>query len=311
MSVIAAALSLASRQNGAVGVSQLIELGASESTIRHLVRSGQWIRVTPLVLRRAGTPRTRGQILTEAVLDAGQGAALSHLPASAWWGLNVRPGGVEVMRERGTTSLPARLGRIHEPRCFPAHHRTTFQGVPVTVPSRLPFDVAATLPSQAAKVLDRAWARGLLSHQSVTAMLSELAERGRPGIALMRELLSARGPDYRPNDTNLEDRFQELAREGGLHGLERQWQILGREWLGRVDFVQLDHGLVIEVDSALYHDALVDRHADDLRRLALEEAGFEVETFTDTEIWFDPAGTVARLRAIARQTRNRHRIPLP
>jgi len=203
------------------------------------------------------------------------------------------------------------LGRIHEPRWFPEHHRTVFQDVPVTVPSRIPFDVAATLPSQAEKVLDRAWARGLLGHRSSTVMLGELAERGRPGIRLMRELLAARGPDYRPNDTNLEDRFQQLAREAGLFGLVRQHQLLGQEWLGRVDFLLVDRGLVIEVNSALYHDALVDQTADAARRRALEEAGFRVETFTDGQIWFDPSGTVARLRTLGRTTRNRHRIPVP
>ena len=43
-------------------------------------------------------------------------------------------------------------------------------------------------------------------------MLDDLAERGRKGITLMRELLAERGPAYRPNDTNLEDRFQDLCK---------------------------------------------------------------------------------------------------
>ncbi len=301
-------LALAAAQHGSIAVRQASALGATPEIIRHLVRSGQWIRVTPLVLRRAGSPRTRGQELVEAALDAGGTAAISHLPAAAWWQLNVKPGGVEVTRERGTTTVPPRLGHIHEPRSFPEHHRTVFQGVPVTVPSRIPFDVAATLPSQAAKILDRAWARGLLGHTSTMTMLDELAERGRPGIRLMRELLAERGPDYRPNDTNLEDRFQELCREAGIHGLVRQHQLLGREWLGRVDFLLADRALVIEVNSALYHDALVDQDADAARRAELEASGYRVETFTDSQIWFDPAGTVSRLRTIARTTRNRHRI---
>lgn len=293
-----AAVALAAGQHGSVSVPQLIELGATKEVIRHLVASGQWGRVTPMVLRRAGSPRTRAQELTEAVLDAGRGAAVSHLPAAAWWRLNVKPGGVEVTRPRGTTTIPARLGRVHEPRWFPQHHWTVFDGVAVTVPSRLPFDVAATLPAMAERVLDRAWARGLLGHQSTARMLTELAERGRPGITLMRELLGRRGPDYRPNDTNLEDRFQELARQAGLHDLVRQYRLFGREWLGRVDFLWPARDLVIEVQSALYHDALVDQEADGDRTAALEDAGFTVETFTDTEIWFHPTDTVARLRRL-------------
>ncbi|HEY8057701.1 MAG TPA: DUF559 domain-containing protein, partial [Acidimicrobiales bacterium] len=58
--------------------------------------------------------------------------------------------------------------------------------------------------------------------------------------------------------------------------------------------------LVIEVQSALYHEALCDQAAEACRREALEAAGYRVEEFTDTEVWFDPAGTVRRLRALAR-----------
>jgi very-short-patch-repair endonuclease len=255
-----------------------------------------------MVLRRRGAPETRSQALMIAALDAGHGAAISHLPGAAIWGTNVRPGGIEVMRERGTTSTPARFARIHEPRLFPPHHRTTVDGVPVTIPSRIPFDVAATAPSQAAKVLDRLWANHLVTHRTMTTMLDELAERGRSGITLMRELLAERGPDYRPNDTNLEDRFQQLAREAGLTDLERQRQLLGREWLGRVDFLSRRRRLVIEVQSGRYHDALVDRVADAARRKALEQAGYRVEEFTDWQIWFDPANTVRRLRQLASGT---------
>ena len=114
----------------------------------------------------------------------------------------------------------------------------------------------------------------------------------------MRELLAERGPDYRPNDTNHEDRFQELAREAGFYDLERQRNVLDREWLGRVDFVSAKRMLVIEVDSAFCHGALVDEADDLVRTEALTAAGYRVERFTDNEVWFDPKGTVTRLRTI-------------
>ena len=129
-------------------------------------------------------------------------------------------------------------------------------------------------------------------------MLEDLAERGRKGITLMRDLLAERGSDYRPNDTNVEDRFQHLCQEVGLV-LERQRNLIEMgEWLGRVDFVSERLMLVIEVDSALYHDAIVDRRADAIRRAALEAAGYRVHSFTDHEIFHDRQGTLRRLRAI-------------
>ena len=233
-----------------------------------------------------------------AVLDSGAGTAVSHFAGARLWGANVRSGFPDVMRERGTTTIPARFARLHEPRLFPEHHRTVLHGIPVCVASRIPFDIAAIAPSQAARVLDRLWALHVLSYTSTNHMLDELAERGRKGIRLMRELLAERGPDYRPNDTNLEDRFQALARQAGLYHLLRQRNLCGREWLGRVDFVWLEAKLVIEIQSAMYHDALTDRAADGNRRASLIAEGWQIEEFWDRDIWFDPAGTVRRLRLL-------------
>ena len=293
-------LDLSSVQHGAVSTWQLRSHDLSYDEIDHLCDSGEWCRVTPLVLRRAGSARTRAQALMEAVLDAGRAAGLTHLVAAQQWGVNVRPGRVDVSRERATTTIPSRLASVHEPRSYPPHHRTVLDGIPISVPSRIPFEVAATTPSQAEKVLDRLWGRNLLGYRSINRMLDELAGRGRPGITLMRELLADRGPDYRPNDTNLEDRFQQLAREARIDDLERQRHLFGEEWLGRVDFLRRRRRVLFEVQSALYHDALIDQRSDSARRSAIEAAGYECHEFTDAEVWFDPKGTVARLRSIAR-----------
>lgn len=295
-------IALSERQHGSVSIPQVMRLRLTAGEVRHLTASGQWQRITPNVLRRVGSPHSRGQRVVEAVLDAGPGAALSHRSDAAWWRLRgFRLADVEVTRLRDTNSTPARLARvIHEPRCFPAHHQTMLNGVCVVVPTRIPFDLAATQPWLAEKALDRAWAENLLSYRSCMRMLDELAQRGRKGIPLVRALLAERGPDYRPNDTNLEDRFLELAREAGFDDLVRQRHLLDREWLGRVDFCSYRRMLVIEVDSAYCHGALIDTRDDERRSEELDDAGYRVERFTDTEIWFDPKGTVTRLRTILR-----------
>ena len=291
---------LAARQHSAVAIQQLRALGYSYHAIEHLVASGQWSRTTPMVLCRTGSARTREQVVAEAVLDAGRRAGLSHHSDAAWFDLNgflLRP--LHVTRLRDATSTPSRLSVIHEPRLLPDHHLTIHKGVSVIVPSRIPFDIAALGDAGGAeRALDRGWARHILNSQSSYRMLDELAGKGRKGITLMRELLDARGPNYRPNDTNLEDRFQELCRVVGLV-LERQRNLADMgEWLGRVDFVNEKLMVVIEVDSALYHDAIIDQVADAARRATLEAAGYRVHSFTDRDIFHDRAGTLARLRSI-------------
>jgi very-short-patch-repair endonuclease len=289
---------LAASQHGAVSVPQLRQMGFTYDAIEHLVASGEWERVTTVVIRRTGAPKTKARDCCEAVLDAGLGAALSHTSGAAWWRLpafNLWP--LHVTRTRKRSDTPARLATIHEPRLFPDHHRTVLKGVPVCSPTRIVFDIAALAPHRAEVALDRAWARNLLSHRTMTTMLHELSQRGRTGLTLVRTLMAERGPDYRPNDTGLEDRFQQLCRRAGLE-VERQRNLGGEEWLGRVDFICWRLKLVLEVDSALYHEALIDQRRDAARKQALEAVGFRVENFTDTEVWLHGAATVERLRLL-------------
>jgi len=300
MSVHLLACALAERQHGVVSTIQLRHAGATKAEIAHLLHSGQWERVTRLVLRRVGSPRTREQRAASAVLDAGGRAGLSHHAAAAWFaerGFQLFP--LHVTRARDATGMPSRLSVIHEPRRLPDHHLTLHRGVVVTVPSRIPFDIAELGDRFGAeRSLDRGWGLHLLNHASSHRMLAELAGRGRKGITLMRELLAARGPDYRPNDTGVEDRLQALARGVGLK-LERQRDLCGMgEWLGRVDFLDERRKIVIEVDSALYHDALIDERADAIRRGMLEAAGYRVHSFTDHEIFYERETALRRLQAI-------------
>lgn len=292
-------MKLSAAQHGAVSVPQLRSGGLTYHQIDHLVRSGQWARSTPIVLVRVGSPVTDAREAVEAVLDTGLDAALSHWPGGAWWGVpgfRLRP--FHVTRARKRSDTPARLAVIHEPRLFPEHHVTVHHGVRVVLPCRIPFEIAARDPKGAERFLDRAWARGLLGYASCARMLDDLAERGRPGITLMRQLLDAHGPDYRPNDTSVEDRMQLLCSRVGLE-VERQRHLVGpEEWLGRVDFVVVKRHIILEVDSALYHDALIDKVADAARRAALEADGYEIHQFDDHEIFYDTAKAMARLRSI-------------
>jgi very-short-patch-repair endonuclease len=71
-------------------------------------------------------------------------------------------------------------------------------------------------------------------------------------------------------------------------------------WTGRVDFVDDELPLVVEILSERYHAALLDREADERRMAALSEAGFTVLTFWDAEIWTRGADVVAGVRAARR-----------
>src|SRR3546814_17080532 len=55
----------------------------------------------------------------------------------------------------------------------------------------------------------------LVSGQSLHAMLEVMAQRGRPGIWTMRQVLATRGLDSVPPASNLEARFEQILLQAG------------------------------------------------------------------------------------------------
>ena len=96
----------------------------------------------------------------------------------------------------------------------------------------------------------------------------------------------------------------QLADQAGIK-LRRQIDLGGETWDGRVDFVEEDVRLVVEVQSERYHSALCDQRADEIRRAALEADGFGVLELWDSDIWTRSAFAVSRLRQAVRLARPR------
>jgi hypothetical protein len=280
---------VAARQHGLATSEQAYEAGFSEGSLRRAVDRGHLVRLTPSLLLVHGAPDTQPRRLMAAVLDAGVAAALAAESAGGWWGLPGFPfDQLQVVRPRDAGDRPARLAVVHEVRHLPEHHVRVLEGIPVTVPSRIPFDLAnkGVPPWKVERTVDNAWNRGLANHFTFMAMLDDLAERGRTGITLMREIMSTRGPDYVPPASGLEARFNDVITKAGLPAMRRQINV-GDEttWIGRVDFLAEDCPLVVEVQSERFHTALLDTKADMMRISRLRAAGFVVVEVTDVDVW--------------------------
>ncbi|MDP9387809.1 MAG: hypothetical protein M3Q48_07730, partial [Actinomycetota bacterium] len=106
---------LAERQHGAVSRGQARHLGATASAVRVRIEGPDWEAATPRVLRLVGAPRTPLLRLMVAVLDAGQGAVVSHASAAALWGLpGFGYGGVHLSRQQGRSGRrPLGGARLH------------------------------------------------------------------------------------------------------------------------------------------------------------------------------------------------------
>lgn len=295
----------ATRQHGLVSRRQLASVGIGSEAVRRRVRRGTLHPVSSRVLAIAGSADTPNRRLMAAVLDVGPGALVSHRSAAAIWdlpGFFTEP--IHVTGRRGATSGGRTdLAIVHVPRRVLAGHHVEIDGIPVTTPTRTIFDLAGMglHPGRVERALDTLWARGRVDHASLTAMLEQLAAKGRSGIALMRSLITARGATYRPPESNAEVRFQELARRSGLPGFVRQVDVGGSDrWIGRVDFVDPLRRLVVEVDPGLHHGSLTDQRHDEQRRADLVDAGWLVEVVTDVDLFHradDVGRRLARMRS--------------
>lgn len=309
---------LAANQRGLITVRQAHELGYSEAQVRYLLDGNRWRRITPRVAGLVGSPETVEQGLLAAVLDAGAGAALAGATAARWWGI---PGNLlepfQIVRTRDRSRTTSSTDRRHVPRLLPQHHVLTLDGIPTEVPARALFDIAGTrrrgaetpwFVARMERMVDNAWSARLVSGITMHAMLDELAQRGRAGIRVMRQVLAKRGVDYEPPASNLEARVIQILEEDGLPPMRRQVNT-GDEtgWIGRVDLRDAELPLVLEVQSERFHSSLIDEQIDAQRIARLERAGFTVVAVTDVEVWHRPRAVVEAVRAGRRRAALRTR----
>lgn len=243
--------------------------------------------------------------LLAAVLDASPGAAIAA-PTAGWvWGAaGIRPEPIHVVRHRGISRRRSTLAVVHEVSDLHANHIKVVDGLPVVSPCRFVCELAAIQPHRVERVLDRLWADRLLDGRTFHRTVKEFAERGRAGSTLLRELDAARGPAYLPPASGLEGRFEEILARHGEAPMDRQVNLGSQEeWCGRVDFKDRHLPLVVEIESAKYHTALVDHVSDQARLGRLRAAGFTVLEVWDTDVWHRPGEVVERIRTVRRVLR--------
>ena len=237
------------------------------------------------------------------VLDAMPAAFAFATTCAALWdvpGTRLVP--VHVVRTVGRSGHRRGPAVMHEIAGLRPEHVTTLDAIPVVRPEIVVLHMCgATYPQRAEAVLENLWRRRLVSGPSLRRTLDELAGSGRRGVTVLRELLDERGDDYVPPASNLERRFASILRNAGEPPMRPQVDTGAERWVGRVDFRDERRPLVVEVQSAMYHSALIDQRRDAERITALRLAGFEVVEITDEQIWFHPDEVVETVGAARRR----------
>jgi hypothetical protein len=112
---------------------------------------------------------------------------------------------------------------VHEPKLLLPTHIASMGPLRLTTPSRTLFDLAPVLHiGRLRRTTDDVLAKRLSNVRALHEMLKVLARRGRSGIANMRIVLEERPIGYRPPESHLESRVQQILRGAGLHGFERR-----------------------------------------------------------------------------------------
>lgn len=296
---------LAARQHGIIERGQALALAPSPRAAHHELGQPHWQALTSRVFRSRAAVATDYQRLTAALLRSGAGSIVSHHSAAGLWGIagyDLAPH--HVTRTRGTNSTNPPGMVVHRVRSLPADQITQLQGLPVTRPERIPFDLAnvGVRPERIERVIDALWTRRLVSGRSLHRVYSSLPARGWRGKTVMRELLDARPADWVPPASGLESRALYVLERNGFPNFRRQVDLgSDTEWLGRVDFFDDDLMAILEVQSDEHH-ASVSNQRDDERRLErFRAAGYHVVQAWESEVWHRPERWLEELRTIARQ----------
>ncbi|HEX2850859.1 MAG TPA: hypothetical protein VHN98_09910 [Acidimicrobiales bacterium] len=283
--------------------------GLDRYALRRRVATGDLERRSPRVFHVAGTPYDARRPLMEAVLDGGTGTYVTRRSAAALWRV---PGydlgaDVEVTRRRGSPARTQHLGSLYPLRYLPDHLVTKVAGIPVVTLPLVLFQLAGfEHPGRVERALDTIVTKSPATLRALHALLPELAKQGRDGIVVMRSLLEERPVGSRVYASNLERRFATILEDAGEPPLERQVDVGGADWIGRVDFIDRELRALFEVQSDTYHTSVLDMRLDAERFEALRAAGWRaVEAIREEWIWHSPDQAVEVVRRTRRRLRGR------
>lgn len=283
-------------------ISDLERLGFTRSAIRHRVEAGRWRRVTREVI--AIGPEVAGvRAWLRAAIFTLPDAIVSHEAAGELHGLR------HVPRDRPTVTVPVQAAHacgvvtVRRSDDIRSSHRTEVGGFPVTTVARTVVDLAAVLRlRELEQIVDGVLSDRRTTHPEIRQVHEQVARRGKPGVAAMRDLLDEREREPGMGFSELERRFMRLLRDADLELPISQATV---PWLSpweRVDFAYPDHRLAVEVDGAAFH---LDQEAwerDRRRDQAAAAAGWQVLRFTWRQVVRDEVGTIATLRAVLEPT---------
>jgi very-short-patch-repair endonuclease len=223
----------------------------------------------------------------------GQGAALSHLDAAAFWGFWERTGPrvhVTVTSHRKVQGLI-----VHRTRRLDPDEVATKDGIPVTTVERTLVDIAAMLNyDRLLRAMREAEFKRLLDLDALNAAVQRA--HGRRNLSALKAAIAR----HRPGQIirgELEHRFAELRRAADLTEPQFNLPITVRGTTYVIDCYWPEHKLAVELDGRDAHERALAFESDRHRDAALSSIGVRPMRFTSNRIDYDGTGVLADLTA--------------
>jgi hypothetical protein len=290
---------VATSQGGVVSVDQLRDAGVSRRSAAYRAEVASLHRIHRGVYAVGHRSLARAGLLRAALLVCGEGAAISHGTAAAFWGItDRRPALTDVIVrcEQGR-----KIDGIRSRRCrYPSRNELVVRaGVTCTTPSRTLVDLAGSLGTPSLRrAVERAAVLKLLDLGAIDLALSEA--RRRPGIRHLRAVLEDwRTPDGSVPDVRSDFEALVLPRMVAMGVPRPSTNVrlhVGGERL-TVDFLWRSHLLVVETDGGGSHETPVAFRRDRKRDQLLLASGYRVARVTWDQMRDEREGVIARILA--------------
>ncbi len=294
------AAELANHQSGVVSRRQLAKLGLSAAAIDHALITGRMYPTFRGGFSLGHAYLQRNAELRAATLVCGAGSVVSHGTAAHLLGFWEHPppqidviAPVEAGRKHGG------IRRRHVP--LPdSRDRWIYDGVPSTSPSRTIIDCAGGCRGESGekrlrRLIEMAAVSGHLNVPEIKAILAKgPRRRGSPLLRLILE----EWRDYQPSTrlrSPMEAKMLPLLIRYGLPAAECNVGLTAGGKRYEVDFLWRRWRLVVETDSARYHDNPEARRRDDDRDHALPVAGYRLLRLRWEDLEHHPARAMAEI----------------
>jgi very-short-patch-repair endonuclease len=253
-------------QLGLVHRNQWVDVGMSIRTLERRAQQGECERVQRDVYRFVAFEETHEQQLLAATLSAGEGSAVSHRAAAAFWGVDRFECGLIEITHPFEHQLRLRDVILHRSIDLVPEDITFVGPIPVTSRPRTLIDLGAVArPWLVSRALEQWLREGHITIPQVRTALDSVARRGRSGAGVLRKILDERVLELEASDSDAEVVLAEALRaHGGPQPVFHHLINVGADTF-EVDFAYPDEMLVIEVDGYGPHTDPA-RFEEDVRR---------------------------------------------